>query len=688
MQDQILQALRADQTERALETARDWVARDPDQAQAHRWLSVALQHAGDPAAALISLDRAIALRSDDATLHLARGNLLLALREGEQASQALAQATVLDPNQLQAYLLQARLAYSRGEVDQADRFNRLAARVAPDHPQLAVIGSMVALERGDADGALRQAAQALERDPDDTHLLYTTGLAYMAKRHWAFAEQAFRRVLAAMPGMRNLRLLVSDLVARQGHPGPAADALQPLLDDPAEATPELYRMVGNLRMAADEPQRALPLLRQALEGLPEDRPTLAALLDAWRRLDRIDEAREVLDAALNAMPASSERWHARAALEPDDAARAAVIDRWMAAMPQAVLPLELLLDQQQRSGQLQSADATAARLAALQPAHAGARLHVLDALLANDPDAATTQLEQWLQVAQAPNERRFLLGLLGMSHDRAGRYPQAVERWLQMQALLAVDYAELPPHSAPRSTWPAMAERDLQAPRIVFLWGAPGSAVERLAVVMQAAGDTFRADRFSNTPPLDGFQHYALVDGLVSGQVDPAQVATSWRAWLPRRGLMAGTAADWLPWWDNSLLAVLRPHLPEATLAIAVRDPRDMLLEWLAYGATAPFAFPSPQQVAQWLAVSLDQVATLHEEQWFPNRILRTDAIGHDPAAATAQVNQLFSTSLPAPADVGPPRLPAGHWRHYAQVLADPFATLAAVTKRLGYPAD
>ena len=34
---------------------------------------------------------------------------------------------------------------------------------------------------------------------------------------------------------------------------------------------------------------------------------------------------------------------------------------------------------------------------------------------------------------------------------------------------------------------------------------------------------------------------------------------------------------------------------------------------------------------------------------------------------------------------LGPTRLPPGRWRAYADVLAQPFATLAPVARRLGY---
>jgi hypothetical protein len=311
---------------------------------------------------------------------------------------------------------------------------------------------------------------------------------------------------------------------------------------------------------------------------------------------------------------------------------------------------------------------------------------ILQALHAGQTARALALAQAW--VAQAP-DHVAAWHWLGMACDAAGQADAAIDAWTRMQRQLGQQgRAPLPPQSAAGQRWPAMAERAPDARRVVLVWGAPGSAVDRLAAVMEPVHHHFSVDRFGDTPPDDGFQDPSLVAGLADGSIDPAEVAARWWAALPARGLLEGTAADWLQWWDNALLHVLRPYLPEATLVIALRDPRDMLLDWLAYGAAAAFAPDSPQAAADWLAVSLGQVVTLDEEQLFPHRILRTDAIGHDPAAATAQINQLFGTSLAAPPHLGRPRLPAGHWRHYIQALAGPLATLAPMARRLGYPAE
>lgn len=687
MQEKITDALRRNAVEEALTQAREWAHLQPDDAQAHRWLAVASQQRGDHADALRSIDRAIALAPEDDTLQLVRASLLIAGRQVEEAGAVLSQASSLNPNQLGAYLMQAQLAFGRGDTAEAERLNRLAARVAPGHPQLAVVDGLVALQGGgDLDAALRQVSTALAQAPDDPQLRYVLGFLYMRKRHWAFAEQAFRGVVEKIPAASNLRGLISDLLNRQGRPAEAAEELDLLLADPALATPAISRAAGLLRASAGQFEQAEPRLRRALAAMPGDVPTLQALVASWQALGMADEARASLDAALATTSDAANLWRARLVFAGDNEAARLVIQRWVQAMPHSPVPWEALLSLQQGVGDRPGADSTAAKLLKLVPEHASARLQVLQSLMDQDPALATSQLDTWLLTAGTPEEKRFLLGLLGLSHDQTGRSDKALEAWSRMHRELAPLLSPLPPLSAPRLEWPEMAERPQDAPRVAFLWGPPGSGVERLATVMEALGDPFRADRFGPSPPQDGFQSYALIEGLLTGEVSGRDVAARWRAALPARGLPSADVFDWLPWWDNALLVALRPHLREAMLIIAVRDPRDMLLDWLAFGSPSPFAVPSPEAAAEWLANALNQAAALFEYQWFPNRVVHTDAIGNDPQAAAALVGEVLEASVPAPASVGPPHFPAGHWRHYAKILEGPFALLGPVAQRLGYP--
>ena len=686
MYDNLIEALRRNATGEALATARALVATHPQDPQAHRWLAAALQQNGEPDAALASIDQAIALAPEDANLHVAHAGLLVGARQDEAARSALAQASGLDPNQFDAYAMQAQLALGRGDLDEAERLSRLAARVAPEHPQLAAIDGMLALRRGNGDDALKIVSAALQREPEDTQLRYALGFIYMGKGLWAFAEQAFRGLLEKTPAAASLRPLIADLVRRQGRPAEAADELAPLLDEPRTATPALQRFAGQLRLNAGQPGRALPLLLQALSQLPADRGTLAALVEIGRVPALQAQVRDALEAALATHPQTVGLWQARLAMEPLGEAGRTLLERWVAQMPGSIEALSAQMNLHARLGESAAAEALAHRILELDPDEGIAQVYLLDQLLAKEPQAAIERIEAWSARATEPARQHALLGWLGQAQDRAGLRAEALATWLRFHASAAPGRAPLPPTSVPPKQWPALGEMPSQPAMTLFLWGAPGSGVERLAAVMGAAAEPFRGDRFGATPPRDGLQDYAVVDALASGRVTGEVVARQWRETLPARGIANGHVFDWLPWWDNALLLALRPHLREGMLMIAVRDPRDMLLEWLAFGSAMPFAMPTPARAAGWLAIVLNQVASLVEEQWYPNRVVRTDLIENDPQAAADALAEAMQLKWPAPASTGPLRFPAGHWREYAQELAEPFAMLTPVAMRLGYP--
>ena len=89
MQDAIIEALRRGANAEALDAAREWAAGAPDNADAQRWLAVALAQSGDLDAALGHIDQAIELAPDDADLHLVRGSLLLGGRQAEAAASSI-----------------------------------------------------------------------------------------------------------------------------------------------------------------------------------------------------------------------------------------------------------------------------------------------------------------------------------------------------------------------------------------------------------------------------------------------------------------------------------------------------------------------------------------------------------------------------------------------------------------------
>ena len=687
MYDTILDALRRNAPADALLAARELLAEQPENPQAHRLLASALRVNGDHEAALASIDHAIALAPEQASLHLERAGLLMGGRRLDEAQQALAQASGLDPNQFEAHVLQAQLALGRGDLGAAEQHNRLAARIAPDHAEVAAVDGMLALRRGDPAKALSILSQAAEADPENLQVRYALGFAYLEQGHLAFAEQAFRGVLEKTPDAAGLRGLVSSLVGKQGNPGQAAAELVPLLDNPASDTLALRMIAGGLEMQANRPEQALVHFKKVLAKRPDDRRVLASLTDAWRQLDARDDARATLEAALATTPASHDLWLARLMVESQgDSHTQAVVERWLVAMPEHIPALEARMSLFAAQGDNLAAESLAHRIVKLEPGRSSAEMLLVDSALSRDPQAGLDRVRGLIAKAADPQSQWPLRSWMGLLQDGAGRFEDAAATWTALAAEQAPQRLPLPPTSTPREQWPALASFLPTDPMVLLLWGLPGSGVERLAAVFNAGGDMLSADRFGPNPPADRLQNYDTVAALAAGTLDPAELVSEWGAQRPARGYLEGHIIDWLVWWDNALLLALRPHMPGATLLIALRDPRDMLLDWLAFGAPAPFALTSPQSAAGWLAVVLNQVATLHEKDLFPHRLVRLDDSINDPGAVAAAISTALETNVPAPASFGQAHFPAGHWRDYADALAVPFAMLTPVAKRLGYP--
>ncbi len=689
MYEPIIDALRRGAADEALTAARGAVAERGDDPTAHRWLAYALRLDGDREAALEAIDAAIRLAPENADLHLDRAGLLLQERKLDEAQAALAHSTGLDPNQFPAYIIQAQLALGRGDLEEAQRLTRTAARIADQHPQIAALEGNLALRRGDADQALAGLSAAAKLWPEEPTLRHALGFAYLAKGHLAFAEQAFRGLLEASPDSLPLRALVADLLRRQGRPGDAADEIAPLLTGD-EAAPALRRMVAELELEAGRDESARDRLLELVKENPDDRRSIVALAEAWRRLGAADDARTTLDALLETAPGNIDLWRARLLFEEFASPEAlAVVERWQQLDPDSVPALEARITLHDVAGETGQGDALAARIIELQPGHAKAETRIFDRLLQSDPDAAISHVEGLLARATDEAVRSNLRQLLGRCFDAAGQPAAAVATWVELHSEVAPQRLPLLEPSIARD-WPADDSDEVSRHSGLLLWGAPGSLIERVAGTLHAAGAPLFADRFGPTPPNDLFQRFATVNALASGAADPAALIAEWRAAFPSRGIKPDRICDWLLWWDNTLVTALREHAPEVMLLVALRDPRDMLLDWIAHGAPAPFALASPEAGARWLAKVLDQVAELHEHNLIAHRLLRMDGVENDMAALAQMLGNALDVSLPAvaPGRFGPDRMAAGRWRDFVEPLGDAFALLTPVAVRLGYPQD
>src|SRR5690606_3418255 len=220
------------------------------------------------------------------------------------------------------------------------------------------------------------------------------------------------------------------------------------------------------------------------------------------------------------------------------------------------------------------------------------------------------------------------------------------------------------------------------------LYGARGAGRHgRVSAFLHHLRRRGAVDRSATRPPQAPLQLPPTAARLAAGALDAAMVLAGWRGVLPQRGLASDASPiDWLSWWDNALVPVLRDGLPGALLLLVLCDPRDMLLDWLQRDSYVRHEAGTPAQMAAWMAGVLDQVAALVEGNYVAHRVVRLDGIADDAAAIASATGAALDTVLSPATALGPGRFPAGRWREYRDVLAGPFATLAPVAQRLGYP--
>lgn len=691
MLDQIIDALRRGAAPEALSLARVAVAEHPQDPRAHAVLAHAARANGLHDEARAAIDRAVALGPDIADLHLQRSTFLLETREVEAATEALARSAELDPNQFDVYIIQGQLALGRRDLEAAERAQKFAARIAPDHHKTVALAGSIASMKGEGPRAQALLSKAAAAAPDDTQVLYALGFAHLREGQVAFAEQTFLRLVGLSPAMKALRGMIADLMLQQQRPDEARAVLQPLLDDPEFATPALKRMVGELDLAMGRLESATTLLREAFQAEPRNARGAGALSQAWRRSGDFDDARRTLDAALEAHPGHSGLWQMRVSFEPEgtDAAHA-VIERWQAAAPEDTNALDALMHHHEAKGETEAMEAVAERITAREPGRASAEMRVIDKLLRTDPDAAVKHVQQL--IAQASDEaKQALLPWLGLAQDRAGRAGEALMTWSLRNTGIADQRWPLTTPGDAGLALPTAAVAGPGMPPTAFLWGAPGAGADLIAMVIAQAGYPLRADRFGARAPQDPLQNPDTMAALASGATAPEAVLAQWQAALPARGVHDQMIIDWLPFWDNALLKVLRPLLPQAIVVVAMRDPRDALLQWVAFGDTAPFGVRDVREAAKWMAAQLRHVQRMQSEKLATLAVIRTDQARADLTAFAALVGGalgLEEIRVPEAASMGPERFPAGHWRQYARPLAEAFAELSDVAQAFGYPAE
>lgn len=663
----------------ALPLALAAAAAEPESAAAQHALAAAQQLAGDLEAAEATLEAALERHPEHAGLHVARAHLAWARRQPEQVRGALQQALEQNPNQLQAYLVGVHLALAEGRPEAAAAQLKLAQRIDPEHPTVLLAEGHLALLGGQHDRAIACLTRGLQNDPEDALTLASLGLAFLLSGRWAFAEQTLRRALERQPERLPLRWALFEALRQQGQLDAVVEQLEAILQrQPEQRRALALRVDAELR--SGRPQPALAAFARLLSLRPARQAELEPAFELLLAAGLGGELRQAYEHELAARSDADPLWAGRLRLASDSHDHERLVQAWLQALPGSAAAWAEQARLREQAQQLEAAEQAADAALERQPGLWSALQIKLRALLRRDPAALLSLTDALLARSHDRLGRRLALNFRGLALDRLQRYPEAAQAYRDAGQIV-LEGAILPPMVA-RPPVTSDAALDAAAPRL--LWGPPGSRVAEVAVMLRIDPQlAVLDDRFGAAPRPDG-----LWPPRSDGQcVD----AASWAATLSGAGIDPGQAIDWLPHWDGRIDAAL----PAARLLAVIADPRDLWLNFVAFGGPQAWQVPAAEVVARWLAAQLEML--IERQQQWPQQtlLLGADALQRAPGECAGRIADFYALPQalpeidPAPVRIGlgalPRCFPAGHWRHYQQACENEFALLAPLAARLGF---
>lgn len=244
--------------------------------------------------ALSLIDAALASNSAFVEGHRARGDLLGAKGQYDEALAAYRKAVELKRNDMHSLSRIVMLLAERGELDEADKQVRTLKKLAPKQAQPAYLQAMLDYRRKNFTAARQAIQESLHAAPDSLPGLLLAGAIEYQLKSYETSEASIRRVLQGAPNhpVANRLMVVNHLAS--GQHSKALESLNSLLqidgNQPAtlELAGETFLQNGNPTVAARYFEKAATLAPQDVSkrtGLALSRFAMGASDPAFRELE-------------------------------------------------------------------------------------------------------------------------------------------------------------------------------------------------------------------------------------------------------------------------------------------------------------------------------------------------------------------------------------------------------------------
>lgn len=267
---------------------------------------VALQNAGQPAAAALLFGQVLQQRPEDPDALMALGVLALLEGQTEKAVPLLARSLRQRHHNAAGFSNLCAALRALGRLDQAEVAGREAVLIDPDLDLAQHNLASVLLDRGNHEGALEPLRRYVALVPDATLQRFLLGTSLMALDRYSEAESIWRDLLRLTPedgrAHANLGVVLKNLRRY-------AEAIQAyrraLLLMPDEAA-VMSNLGLSLSQLGDRDEDAILWLRRAVRLKPDFADAWVNLGLVMRNQNRIEQAMDFCQSALNADPDHAE----------------------------------------------------------------------------------------------------------------------------------------------------------------------------------------------------------------------------------------------------------------------------------------------------------------------------------------------------------------------------------------------
>ncbi len=350
-------------------------------------------------------------------------------------------AAALDPSSLFLQTTLADLCLRLGRLDDSLRAAARAVAVAEKDPAVYVLIGRVRLARGEKSEADKSFAKALSLDPADGEaLLYA---AYLHASDDPSGAIAFlERYLQENPGSPDALIHIAQLQeSRRDFVAAEATWRKAVEQDPNN--PNIHSALGRLAEDRGDRDAAVAEYEAARILTPNDPAILVPLGDVLYRMNRRDEARDVMQSVLKTDPANSSAHFGLAMMAEDEKDWARAAGHMAVAASGSELPavqIQLAFEQSM-AGLPSDALKTLQRLNRREPGNADVLLYL--GLAYEDLKKPRSALRAFRQVLALDPNRAEAHFHAGVDLDELGRFDDAVPHLLKAIELGPKDAAAL-----------------------------------------------------------------------------------------------------------------------------------------------------------------------------------------------------------------------------------------------------